>query len=93
MTILDAFVAALGAVLTAGGLWYGCVTVPPGMMRWTIYGGCGLIATQFVLLPAVSFWVVTPLSPAEQYMAVALAAIGLKIVMEKVCYRWVRGQS
>ena len=81
--IVDIFVAAVGWALAAGALVYGCMHVPPGSwVRWLVFVASAVIATQFgwlPLLPLFGFRV----GVVDQYVAVALATVGLKLLMER----------
>ncbi len=81
--IVDIFVAVMGWALAAGALTYGCVHVPPGSWaRWLVFVASAVIATQFgwlPLLPAFGFRV----DVVDQYAAVGLATVGLKLLMER----------
>lgn len=83
MEMIDFFVTVVGWLLTAGAVVYGCVHVRPGAgARWLVYGAGAVILTQFgwlPLLPAFGFRVTV----ADQYVALALATVGLKLLMEK----------
>lgn len=80
---IDIFVAVVGWALAAGALVYGCMHVPPGAWaRWLVFLASAVIATQFgwlPLLPAFGFRV----DVADQYVALALATVGLKLLMEQ----------
>ncbi len=82
--IADAFVVMMGWALAAGALIYGCMHVPPGAWaRWLVFVASAVIATQFgwlPLLPLFGFQVGT----MEQYVALGLATVGLKLIMEDV---------
>ncbi len=84
MEIIDLIISLLGMLLTAGALFYGCVHVRPGaIMRWGIYGAGAVIATQFgwlPLLPSLGLRADTN----DQYVALVVATLLLKIVMEKL---------
>jgi len=85
MAIADMVVVIVGLPLAAGAVLYGCMTVPPGSgSRWVVYLGGAVVATQFVWLPLADAWADYPLTTADQCMAIPVAAIGLKLVMEKV---------
>lgn len=81
--MVDIFVAVVGWALAAGALIYGCMHVPPGAWaRWLVFVASAVIVTQFgwlPLLPAFGFRVTV----GDQYMAMALATVGLKLIMEK----------
>ncbi len=82
--MVDIFVAVVGWGLAAGALIYGCMHVRPGAWaRWLVFVASAVIATQFgwlPLLPLFGFHVGT----VEQYAALGLATIGLKLIMEDV---------
>lgn len=82
MTV-DIFVVVVGWLLAAGALVYGCMHVAPGSWaRWLVFVASAVIATQFgwlPLLPLFGFHVTT----VDQYAAVGLATVGLKLLMEK----------
>lgn len=82
--IADAFVVMMGWALAAGALVYGCMHVAPGSWaRWLVFVASAVIATQFgwlPLLPLFGFQVGT----MEQYVALGLATVGLKLIMEDV---------
>jgi len=83
MALVDAFVVIVGWLLAAGAVVYGCVHIPPGAwLRWLVYGAGAVVLTQFgwlPLLPAFDIHVGT----VDQYAAVGLATVGLKVLMEK----------
>lgn len=81
--ITDSFVVVCGIVLAAGALLYGCVHVRPGsLVRWGVFVGCAVVATQFGWLPLLSL-IGLRVTVADQYVALALATVGLKLLMEK----------
>ncbi len=83
MEIVDAFVVVVGWLLAAGAVVYGCIHIPPGAwLRWLVYGAGAVVLTQFgwlPLLPAFGFRVTV----TDQYVALGLATVGLKLLMEK----------
>lgn len=80
---IDIFVAVMGWALAAGALVYGCVHVAPGSWaRWLVFLAGAVIVTQFGWLPLLGLlglWVTV----ADQYVALALATVGLKLLMER----------
>ena len=82
--MIDITISIIGWLLTGWVLAYGCMRVRPGsVVRWAIFLASGVVATQFgwlPLLPAMGLRLTT----ADQYAAVALAAIGSKLLMENV---------
>ena len=81
--MIDIFVAVVGWALAAGALVYGCMHVAPGSWaRWLVFVASAVIATQFgwlPLLPLFGFRV----DVVDQYAAVVLATVGLKLLMER----------
>ena len=81
--MVDIFVAVVGWLLAAGALVYGCMHVAPGSWaRWLVFVAGAVIVTQFgwlPLLPMFGFRV----EVVDQYAAVVLATVGLKLLMEK----------
>lgn len=81
--VIDIFVAVVGWALAAGALVYGCMHVPPGAWaRWLVFVASAVIATQFGWLPLLSL-IGLRVTVADQYVALALATVGLKLLMEK----------
>lgn len=81
--IIDAFVVIVGWLLAAGAVVYGCVHVRPGAgARWLVYGAGALILTQFGWLPLLPLFDIH-VGTVDQYAAVGLATVGLKLLMEK----------
>jgi hypothetical protein len=85
---MDILVATLALLLTGGALVYGCATIPPGaLIRWAVYGGGGIIATQLGWLPLLAVLGFPTPTTLDQYVAAGLMTIGLKAVMESVLPR------
>jgi hypothetical protein len=83
-TITDSFVAICGCTLAGCALAYGCAHVPPGaIVRWLVYGSCAVIATQFGWLPLLPHLSLSA-GTVDQYVALALATVALKWMMETV---------
>lgn len=82
--IINTIIVIVGWALTAWTVAYGCMRVRPGSFaRWLIFLGGAIAMTQFgwlPLLPAFGLRVTV----GDQYMAVALATVGLKLLMEYV---------
>lgn len=82
-TIIDIFVVAAGWGLAAWALTYGCIHVRPGApARWLVFVASAVIATQFGWLPLLSL-IGLRVEVVDQYAAVVLATVGLKLLMEK----------
>ncbi len=83
--ITDSFVAVCGIVLAAGAVLYGCVHVRPGStVRWGIFVGCAIVATQFGWLPLLAHLGIRTTGVADQYGALIVMTVGLKWLMETV---------
>lgn len=81
--VIDIFVAVVGWALAAGALVYGCMHVPPGAWaRWLVFVASAVIATQFGWLPLLPLLGLR-VEVVDQYAAVALATVGLKVLMER----------
>lgn len=81
--VIDIFVAVVGWALAAGALVYGCMHVPPGAWaRWLVFVAGAVIATQFGWLPLLPLFGFHA-GAVEQYAALGLATIGLKLIMER----------
>lgn len=81
--MIDIFVAVVGWALAAGALVYGCMHVPPGAWaRWLVFVASAVIATQFGWLPLLPLLGLR-VEVVDQYAAVALATVGLKVLMER----------
>ena len=84
-TVTDSFVIVCGIVLAAGALLYGCVHVRPGsIVRWGVFAGCAVVATQFGWLPLLTHLVIRSTSTADQYGALIVMTVALKWLMETV---------
>lgn len=82
--IIDIFVVAVGWGLAAWALTYGCIHVRPGApARWLVFVASAVIATQFGWLPLLPLLGLR-VEVVDQYAAVALATVGLKVLMERV---------
>ena len=82
MEIVDAFVVLIAWLLTGGAVLYGCVRIAPGKLgRWAVYGAGAVILVEFGLWPLLPGFGMH-LGTADQYVAVALATVGLKMVLE-----------
>ena len=80
---IDIFVAVVGLLLTAGALVYGCMHVAPGSWaRWLVFVASAVIAAQFGWLPLLGLFGVR-VDVVDQYVAVVLATVGLKLLMER----------
>lgn len=83
--ITDSFVIACGIVLAAWALLYGCMHVRPGsIVRWAVFAGCAVVATQFGWLPLLSHLGIRTTGVADQYGALILMTFALKWLMETV---------
>jgi hypothetical protein len=81
--IVDIFVVVVGWLLAAGALVYGCMHVAPGSWaRWLVFVAGAVIVTQFGWLPLLGLLGLR-VTVADQYVALALATVGLKLLMEK----------
>jgi len=81
--MIDIFVAVVGWALAAGALVYGCMHVPPGSwVRWLVFVASAVIATQFGWLPLLGLLGLR-VTVADQYVALGLATVGLKLLMER----------
>ena len=82
--MIEILTVVAGWALTVVTLAYGCAKVEQGsILRWLVFLASGVVSTQFgwlPLLPAMGLRLTT----ADQYAAVALAAIGSKLLMENV---------
>ncbi len=84
-TVTDSFVIVCGIVLAAGALLYGCVHVRPGsIVRWGVFAGCAVVATQFGWLPLLTHLGIRSTSTADQYGALIVMTVALKWLMETV---------
>ncbi len=82
--IVDIFVVVMGWLLAAGALVYGCMHVPPGSWaRWLVFVAGAVIVTQFGWLPLLGLLGLR-VEVVDQYVALGLATIGLKLIMEDV---------
>lgn len=83
--ITDSFVVVCGIVLAAGALLYGCVHVRPGsLVRWGVFVGCAVVATQFGWLPLLSHLGIRTTGVADQHGALIVMTVALKWLMETV---------
>jgi len=81
--IINIIIAVVGWALTAWTVGYGCIRVPPGSFtRWLIFLGGAIAMTQFGWLPLLPFFGLR-VTVADQYMAVVLGTVGLKVLMER----------
>lgn len=81
--MIDIFVVAIGWGIAAWALTYGCIHVRPGApARWLVFVASAVIATQFGWLPLLPLLGLR-VEVVDQYAAVALATIGLKLLMER----------
>jgi hypothetical protein len=81
--IINTIIVIVGWALTAWTLAYGCMRVKPGSFtRWAIFLASGVVSTQFGWLPLLPFLGLR-VTAADQYMAVVLATVGLKLLMER----------
>lgn len=81
--IVDIFVVAVGWGLAAWALTYGCIHVRPGApARWLVFVAGAVIATQFGWLPLLPLLGLR-VEVVDQYAAVGLATVGLKVLMER----------
>lgn len=82
--MVDIFVVVVGWLLASGALIYGCMHVAPGSWaRWLVFVAGAVIATQFGWLPLLPLFGFHA-GAVEQYVALGLATIGLKLIMEDV---------
>lgn len=82
-TMIDIFVVAASWGLAAWALTYGCIHVRPGApARWLVFVASAVIATQFGWLPLLSL-IGLRVTVADQYVALSLATVGLKLLMER----------
>lgn len=80
--IINTIIVIVGWALTAWTLAYGCMRVRPGnFARWLIFLASGVTMTQFGWLPLLPLLGLR-VTVADQYMAVVLATVGLKLLME-----------
>lgn len=81
--MIDITISIIGWFLTAWTVAFGCMRVRPGSWaRWLIFLAGAIAMTQFGWLPLLPFLGLR-ITVADQYMAVALATIGLKLLMER----------
>lgn len=81
--MIDIFVVVVGWALAAGALVYGCMHVAPGSWaRWLVFVAGAVIATQFGWLPLLGLLGLR-VEVVDQYAAVGLATVGLKVLMER----------
>ena len=74
---------AVGWGVAAWALTYGCIHVRPGApARWLVFVASAVIATQFGWLPLLPLLGLR-VEVVDQYAAVALATVGLKVLMER----------
>lgn len=82
--ITDSFVIVCGLVLAGYALVYGCMRVRPGsVVRWGVFAGCAVVATQFGWLPLLTHFGIRSTSTADQYGALIVMTLALKWLMEK----------
>jgi hypothetical protein len=81
--MIELLTVIAGWALTVLTLAYGCAKVEQGSIgRWLVFLAAGVVATQFGWLPLLPFLGLR-VTAADQYMAVVLATVGLKLLMER----------
>jgi hypothetical protein len=82
--MIELLTVIAGWALTVLTLAYGCAKVEQGSIgRWLVFLAAGVVATQFGWLPLMP-WMGLRLTTNDQYVAVVLAAVGSKLLMENV---------
>ena len=83
--VTDGFVVICGIVLAALALLYGCIHVRPGsIVRWAVFVGCAVVATQFGWLPLAPYLGIRTTGIGDQYGALLIMTFALKWLMETV---------
>lgn len=80
--IITIVVIILACLLTAVGAAFGVTVAPVGHpLRWPAYAGCAVVLTQFGWYPLLSLLDLR-VGVTDQYVAVVLATVGIKFIME-----------
>lgn len=81
-------VAAVGLLLAAGGLFYGCTKVRPQTpLRWLVYAAVGFLLVELVAAPVWHQLGFTT-TDLDEYVALIGMTLGCEVVMERILPWW-----